>query len=74
MTGECNAMNRTPVEPVAEILLVSPREAARVLNISERSLHTWTKAGMIPVVRIGKSVRYSLDSLKEFIEKAEKGS
>jgi excisionase family DNA binding protein len=60
-------------EQVSTPILVTPREAARLLSISERSLHAWTKAGLIPRVRIGKSVRYSLQSLKEFSEKSEKG-
>jgi excisionase family DNA binding protein len=63
--------NKTNTEP--DPLLVVPREAAKMLAISERSLATWTKAGLIPVVRIGKSVRYRLAALQEFVEKTEKG-
>ena len=55
-------------EPVI-CLLLTPKEAARSLGISERLL--WGRSaprGEIPVVRIGRSVRYSLDDLRSFIE------
>lgn len=70
MTAECRAMTRIP--PAPEPLLVSPRQAARLLSVSERTLFTWTKAGQIPCVKLGRLVRYSIDSLKEFIAEAEK--
>lgn len=49
-------------------LLVSTREAAAMLGISPRSLWTITQAGDIPSIRIGRSVRYSLDDIKAFID------
>jgi hypothetical protein len=33
-------------------------------------LFTLTKAGTVPHIRIGKLVRYSVDGLKEYIERA----
>jgi excisionase family DNA binding protein len=51
-------------------LLVSPREAARLLSVCERTIYTLTKAGEIPAVRIGRAVRYSMDDLKEWIRRA----
>jgi excisionase family DNA binding protein len=54
-------------------LLVTPREAAKLLSISERTLYAFTKSGIVPVVRIGRSVRYSLDDLREWIrDRSEK--
>ena len=49
-------------------LLLAPREAARTLSVCEKSLWsmTWPR-GPIQCVRLGRSVRYSLDSLREFI-------
>jgi excisionase family DNA binding protein len=70
MTAEGRAMTR--IAPAPEPLLVSPRQAARLLSVSERTLFTWTKAGKIPCVKLGRLVRYSIDSLKEFIAEAEK--
>jgi len=55
-------------------LLLSPRQASRALAISERTLFTLTKSGAVPHIRIGKLVRYSVDSLKKYIERAGKAS
>jgi len=60
-------MNDVQVIPV---LLLSPRQTAKALGISERTLATYTKSRLLPVVRIGRSVRYSPDDLREWIERA----
>jgi excisionase family DNA binding protein len=52
------------------ILLLNSRQAAKALGISERTLATYTKSGLLPVVRIGRSVRYSPDDLREWIRKS----
>jgi excisionase family DNA binding protein len=47
--------------------LLKPREAARRLQVSERTLWANTvPRGDIPAVRIGNCVRYSEDALAEF--------
>ena len=51
-------------------ILLSPREAAKALSICEKTLYTYTKAGRIPAVRIGRSVRYSLEDLKQWVRSA----
>ena len=50
-------------------LLLSAREAAKALFVCEKTLWTLTKKGEIPVVRIGRAVRYSVDDLREWIQK-----
>lgn len=53
-------------------LLVTAPQAARMLGISERTLWSLTAPrGPIPVVRIGRSVRYSLDDLRVWIDEAK---
>ncbi len=53
--------------PDEQRILLKPREAAARLSISERQLWQFTQPrGPIPCVRIGSSVRYSTDSLREF--------
>lgn len=50
-------------------LLVTPREAARMLSVSERTLWGLTKRGEVPAVRVGvRSVRYSIAALQAWIE------
>ncbi len=48
-------------------LLLSSREAALRLSISERTLWTLTKSGQIACVRIGSAKRYSVRELEDFI-------
>ena len=55
-------------------LTVDAREAARMLGISERHLWTLTKLGRIhSVAGLGRSVRYSVDYLREWIIRQSKG-
>lgn len=49
-------------------LLLTPREAADTLSVSEKSLWSLTTPrGPIKCVRLGRSVRYSITTLREFI-------
>ena len=55
--------NRTP-----EKLLLTPDEAAQQLSVCPKSLWSLTAPrGPIKCVRLGRSVRYSVDALREFI-------
>lgn len=57
------AQNRT-----SEKLLLTPREAADTLSVCEKSLWSLTAPrGPIKSVRLGRSVRYSVAILREFI-------
>lgn len=49
-------------------LALRPRDAARALGLSERTLWGLTKAGKVPVVRIGKAVRYPRHLLLQWLE------
>jgi len=61
-------MTTTVSEPL-EKLAVTLKQAAQMLNISERTLWGLTcPRGPIPCVRIGaRSVRYSVDALKAYL-------
>jgi excisionase family DNA binding protein len=49
-------------------LLLTVREAAQALSVSERTLWALTAPrGPIRSVRLGRSVRYSADSLRDWI-------
>ncbi|MBN1489762.1 MAG: helix-turn-helix domain-containing protein [Phycisphaerae bacterium] len=55
-------------------LALSPREAAKALSISERTLWTMTKSGRVPHTRIGARVVYPVDALRRWLdEQAAKG-
>ena len=53
--------------------LLRPDEAARRLAISERSLWQLTKDEEIPCIRLGRSVRYSADDLRDVIRRLSSG-
>jgi len=63
-----DTMSKTETKDRTKLLLNS-RETARMLGISERKLWTMTKERMIPFVRLGRSVRYSIKALESWIEK-----
>jgi excisionase family DNA binding protein len=48
-------------------LALRPREAAKVLSVSARALWGWTRAGLVPHVRIGKAILYPTDLLQEWL-------
>jgi excisionase family DNA binding protein len=52
-----------PNEPI----LVTSKEAAKLLNISERTLWTITNSGQIPCVRILGAKRYHRSDIDQFI-------
>lgn len=54
-------------EPADEPLLLTARDAARLLACSERTLWKLTDTQEIPCVRIGRAVRYALEDLKAFV-------
>ena len=48
-------------------MLLTSREAAKLLNISERTLWQVTRDGKLPCIRIGRAVRYDFHDLHAFI-------
>ena len=59
--------------PTLPPLLVDAREAARLLSISARTLWALQKSGDLPAIRIGRSVRYSTDTLRAWVAKRQEG-
>lgn len=51
--------------------LLTPRLAAKVLAVSERTLWSMTKCGEIAAVRIGRSIRYDPRDLNRCIENSK---
>lgn len=64
MTDTANDTNR----------LLTSAQAAKMLSISERKLWEIANRGEIPHLRIGRSVRFSLDSLTQWITEQEKAT
>ena len=58
----------------APAILMTPRQAAKALAISERTLWELTRRGAIPRLKIGASVRYDVKALQAFIDKKKGGA
>jgi excisionase family DNA binding protein len=48
-------------------LLITCRQAAQLLSVSERHLFAMTQSGQLPCVRLGKCVRYEIDKLRQWL-------
>jgi len=52
----------------AKLQLLSARETARILLMSEKTLYNLTKAGKIVAVREGRMVRYDPRDIQAYID------
>ena len=63
-------------EPVQDPLSLRPRDAAKALGISARTLWGWTRVGIIPCVRVGtgkrKTVLYPVADLQAWLSQRAK--
>lgn len=57
--------------PVPEPILLTSREAAEFLRISEVHLYRLTKSGEMPAVRMGRLVRYSPAALRDRVKQLQ---
>ena len=48
--------------------LLTDEEACNYLRIRQRQLYSWRMSGIIPFIRIGRSIRYRLRDLEAAIE------
>jgi hypothetical protein len=69
---ECSIMSVNTDAGIPK-LLVTAKQAAAALSISERTLWAWTNRKIIACVKIGRSVRYDLRDLAAFIDRAKEG-
>jgi excisionase family DNA binding protein len=61
-------------EPNPQHLALRPRQAAKVLGISERHLWALTAAGQIPHTKLGRATLYPVAALKRWLdEQTSKG-
>jgi excisionase family DNA binding protein len=56
-------------------LLLNADEASEALSLSPRKIWELTRDGDLPSIRIGRSVRYDVEALREWIaRKSQSGS
>jgi excisionase family DNA binding protein len=63
----------TGINPADSRLLLTAKQAAAALAVSERTLWGLTNRGAIRCVRIGRAVRYSADSLRAWVDAQQGG-
>ena len=67
-------MNATSNQPPAGVdPLLTYRQTAKVLAVTERTVWTLVHDGALPVVRFGRSVRIDPIDLREFIDRGKRG-
>jgi predicted site-specific integrase-resolvase len=59
-------------------LALRPRDAARMLGVSPRTLWGWTRAGIVPCVRVGtgkrRTVLYPVADLQAWLTRQTEGA
>ncbi len=65
-----NCQRGKMMQPKADIQpkLLTPRQTATYLSISERKLWSLTNENLVPCIRIGRAVRYTVTDLNLWIE------
>ena len=58
----------------APCLALRPRDAAKALGVSERTLWDWTQRGDVPHVRRGKTILYPVDVLRRWLDEQAKAT
>lgn len=48
--------------------LLTVREAARFLNVTESTVYRLSKVGTLPHLRVGRSIRFSEEILEEYVK------
>lgn len=61
--------NQTNEPSVAALL--TRQDAAKALSVTDRTVDALVKRGVLPAVRIGRSVRFDPADLRSFIERAK---
>jgi len=57
------------IPPVVLVpLAVDEDQAAKMLGISKRTFWEYRNKGEIPIIRLGRLVRFSVDDLRRFID------
>ena len=55
-------------EPAQQEKMLTPKDVCELLGVSRSTLHTITKRGQLKVTSIGRSKRYAMASIREYID------
>jgi excisionase family DNA binding protein len=65
--SSATASHRSRTEETPRALLVNVRQAAEILSLSRSSIYLLVDAGKLTPIRIGRSVRFSVGHLEDFV-------
>jgi excisionase family DNA binding protein len=54
--------------------LMTDKEVSTYLNVCRRSLFNWRKAGLIPYIKLGKSVRFRVNEVEAALNRMSRKS
>ncbi len=54
--------------------LMTDKEVSAYLNVCRRSLFNWRKAGLIPYIKLGKSVRFRVNEVEAALNRMSRES
>jgi excisionase family DNA binding protein len=60
-------MERATMTTENQNLALRPREAAKALGVSQRTLWGWTHDGTVPHLRIGRTILYPTEALRDWL-------
>jgi excisionase family DNA binding protein len=76
ISGTNNITHNTTPQPrplaTGEVMLTL-REAAQKLRVSERTLREYVKRGIVPHLRLGRNILFPLTALEKWIENHTRG-
>jgi excisionase family DNA binding protein len=67
-----HALPSTPAQETA--LLLKPKQLARRLGISRRTLSNWTQNKTVPMIKIGRFCRFEFDKVWAALQKHEQAA
>jgi excisionase family DNA binding protein len=62
-----------PRPPATGEVMLTLREAAQKLRVSERTLREYVKRGIVPHLRLGRNILFPLRALERWIETHTRG-
>ena len=64
----------TPLPKTTNYQLMTDKEVSTYLNVCRRSLFNWRKAGLIPYIKLGKSVRFRVNEVEAALNRMSRKS
>ncbi len=61
-------------KPATPCLALRPRDAAKAMGVSERTLWDWTRRGDVPHLRRNKTILYPVDALRQWLDEQAKAT